>query len=70
MVYAHRLRMDIDYENSVGFSVSVKDDDGERNYIIQADENGEIPELWKHYQEAIEKFVKVRLTQIGQEMAQ
>ena len=66
----HELEIKIAWENGVGFLVTAKADTGPIVKVLEAEENGKISDLWKHYQEAIEKFVKVNLEHIGQEMMQ
>jgi len=59
----HELEIILARENNVGFKVTANG-----ITVIEADENGCIGDLWRHYQEAVLAFIKIKLTEIGKEM--
>ena len=63
------LSLDFTWENGVGFKITQKKNSDPKITVLQAEENGKIAELWSAYQEAIERFVKHTMADIGKEMA-
>lgn len=64
----NELEVSIAWENGIGFKVTAKSNADDAVTVIEADENGEIAALWKHYQDAIERFLKVKLEKVGLEL--
>jgi nitrogen fixation protein FixH len=58
----------ITWENDNKFEMKTRLDSGAWIIIVRAEENGEIPKLWNSIQSICEKFISVKLEEIGTEM--
>ena len=62
------VSLDFTWENQVGFKVTMKKNGGSKITILEAEENGRIGDLWPAYSDAIERYVKHLMQDIGAEM--
>lgn len=66
---ATRIRVDIEWENNVGFEITAKEGAGSVLTVIKADENGHLAELWSSYTDIVERYIKAIMARVGREMA-
>lgn len=64
----NELELLLSWENNIGFSMTFKKNTEPVKTILQMDENGKVSELWPHIERVCKEFLKLKLTEIGQDM--
>ena len=62
------LVIKIKWENEVEFCFQAKEEGGDWTTVVAAEENGHISELWQPIQQVCERYIRSKLSEIGQEM--
>ena len=62
------IEIKIAWENSVGYTMTTKEDNGDAATVQDIDENGYIHQLWPHVEGACNEYFNQLMARIGAEM--
>lgn len=70
MAYAHTLKLQLEYENNVGFQMQSQLDGGTIEVAAKLDENTHFGTVWPHIKTACDAYFTKILENIGTELEQ